>query len=83
MGFGDVKLSFTLGLCRSACLGWGEVVLGLFLGFLYGAVIGIVLIVTRCARKGQAVPVRPVPRRRHDHRASWWATPILDWYRGS
>ena len=43
MGFGDVKLSFSLGLALG-WLGWGELFLGLFLGFLYGAVIGVVLI---------------------------------------
>ena len=49
MGFGDVKLSFTLGLALG-WLGWGEVFLGLFLGFLYGAVIGIFLIATALPR---------------------------------
>ena len=50
MGFGDVKLSFVLGLSLG-WLGWGEVVLGLFLGFLYGAVIGLVLIATQDPRR--------------------------------
>jgi leader peptidase (prepilin peptidase) / N-methyltransferase len=58
MGFGDVKLSFTLGLALG-WIGWGEVVLGLFLGFLYGAVIGIILIATRIRSKNQAVPFGP------------------------
>jgi leader peptidase (prepilin peptidase)/N-methyltransferase len=58
MGFGDVKLSFTLGLALG-WIGWGEVVLGLFLGFLYGAVVGIVLILTRVRSKSQAVPFGP------------------------
>ena len=41
-------------------LGWGEVLLGLFLGFLYGAVIGIVLIATRVrARRARRVPFGP------------------------
>ena len=34
-------------------------VLGLFLGFLYGAVIGLVLIVTKLRGKSQAVPFGP------------------------
>ena len=82
MGFGDVKLSFTLGLALGV-LGWGEMVLGLFLGFLYGAVIGLVLIVTKLRGKNQAVPVRSVPRGRCHHRRCSSAIPILDWYRGS
>ena len=82
MGFGDVKLSFVLGLSLG-CLGWGEVVLGLFLGFLYGAVIGIVLIVTRLRadRTRRCPSARSSPPARSPR--SWWATPILDWYRGS
>ncbi|MFI5054145.1 MAG: prepilin peptidase, partial [Acidimicrobiia bacterium] len=58
MGFGDVKLSFTLGLALG-WIGWGEVVLGLFLGFFYGAVIGIALIVTRIRARSEAVPFGP------------------------
>ncbi len=58
MGFGDVKLAFVLGLSLG-WLGWGEVLLGLFLGFLYGAVIGIVLIATRVRQRNQALPFGP------------------------
>jgi leader peptidase (prepilin peptidase) / N-methyltransferase len=58
MGFGDVKLAFVLGLF----LGWlgvGETVLGLFLGFAYGAVIGIGLIVTGVRTRKDHVPFGP------------------------
>lgn len=58
MGFGDVKLSFVLGLYLGY-LGWGEVVLGLFLGFLYGAVIGIGLILTGVRTRKDHVPFGP------------------------
>ncbi len=58
MGFGDVKLSFTLGLALG-WIGWGEVALGLFLGFFYGAVVGILLIVTRVRSRSEAVPFGP------------------------
>ncbi len=58
MGFGDVKLSFTLGLALG-WIGWGEVFLGLFLGFLYGAVIGMALIVARRPQGEAAVPFGP------------------------
>jgi leader peptidase (prepilin peptidase)/N-methyltransferase len=81
MGFGDVKLSFTLGLALG-CIGWGELVLGLFLGFLYGAVIGIFLIATRLRSKSQAVPFGPFLAA-GAITALLVGTPILDWYRGS
>jgi leader peptidase (prepilin peptidase)/N-methyltransferase len=58
MGFGDVKLSFVLGMA----LGWlgvGETIVGLFLGFLYGAVIGVLLIVTHLRTRKDHVPFGP------------------------
>jgi leader peptidase (prepilin peptidase)/N-methyltransferase len=58
MGFGDVKLSFTLGLFLG-WLGWGYVFLGLFLGFLYGALIGMTLIVLRLKTRKDHVPFGP------------------------
>jgi leader peptidase (prepilin peptidase)/N-methyltransferase len=81
MGFGDVKLSFTLGLSLG-CIGWGEMILGLFLGFLYGAVIGVVLIVARVRGKSQAVPFGPFLAA-GAITALLVGMPILDWYRGS
>ena len=81
MGFGDVKLSFTLGLSLG-CVGWGEMVLGLFLGFLYGAVIGIVLIAVNRRGRGQAVPFGPFLAA-GAITALLVGMPILDWYRGS
>jgi leader peptidase (prepilin peptidase)/N-methyltransferase len=58
-GFGDVKLSVALGLA----LGWlgaSEVFTGIFLGFLYGAVVGIGLMVVRGLRaRKQPVPFGP------------------------
>jgi leader peptidase (prepilin peptidase)/N-methyltransferase len=58
MGFGDVKLALVLGLSLG-WLGWGEVLLGLFLGFLYGALVGIALIVTRVRKRNEALPFGP------------------------
>jgi leader peptidase (prepilin peptidase)/N-methyltransferase len=58
LGFGDVKLSFVLGLYLG-WLGWGELVLGVFLAFLYGAVVGIALIVTKVRSRRDAVPFGP------------------------
>ena len=80
MGFGDVKLSFTLGLALGV-LGWGEMLLGLFLGFLYGAVIGIVLIATKVRGRSQAVPFGPFLAA-GAMTAILVGAPIIDWYRG-
>jgi len=55
MGFGDVRLSFVLGLALG-WLGWREAFLGFFLSFLLGAVIGIALIVFGKRGRKQAVP---------------------------
>ncbi len=79
MGFGDVKLSFVLGLA----LGWfgaGETVLGLFLGFLYGAVIGIGLLVSGVRSRTDPVPFGPFLAA-GTITAVFAGTTILDWYR--
>ena len=58
LGFGDVKLSFVLGLALG-WLGWGELAVGLFLAFAYGAVIGIALIATKVRGRKDPVPFGP------------------------
>jgi len=58
MGFGDVKLAFVLGLSLG-WLGWGEVFLGLFLGFVYGAFVGLALIALRVRERNEALPFGP------------------------
>jgi leader peptidase (prepilin peptidase)/N-methyltransferase len=58
MGFGDVKLSFSLGVALG-WISWGSVYLGLFLGFLLGAIVGIVLIATRVKGRRDHVPFGP------------------------
>jgi leader peptidase (prepilin peptidase) / N-methyltransferase len=81
MGFGDVKLSFTLGLALG-CVGWGEMILGLFLGFFYGAIIGLVILAVSKRGRGQAVPFGPFLVA-GAVTALLVGTPILDWYRGT
>jgi leader peptidase (prepilin peptidase)/N-methyltransferase len=80
MGFGDVKLSFTLGLALG-CIGWGEMVLGLFLGFLYGAVIGILLMIVRHRNRKQAIPFGPFMAA-GAITAILVGAPIITWYKG-
>jgi leader peptidase (prepilin peptidase)/N-methyltransferase len=78
MGFGDVRLSFVLGLALG-WLGWGYVGLGLFLGFLYGAVIGVGLIATRLKGRREHVPFGPFLAA-GTLTAALWGHTILDWY---
>lgn len=81
MGFGDVRLSFVLGLYLG-WLGGLEVPFGLFAGFLYGAVIGVILIAAGRRGRKQHIPFGPFL-------AAGAMTfvlvgePILDWYRGA
>jgi len=58
MGFGDVKLAGVLGLYLG-WLGWGEVVVGTFLGFLLGAVVGVGLMLLGRAGRRTALPFGP------------------------
>jgi leader peptidase (prepilin peptidase) / N-methyltransferase len=54
MGYGDVRLSFTLGLALG-WLGWGEVVIGVVLAFVYAAFVGVILLALR--RRGRKDPI--------------------------
>jgi leader peptidase (prepilin peptidase)/N-methyltransferase len=58
MGFGDVKLSFSLGVALG-WISWGSVFVGLFLGFLLGAVVGVLLIATKLRSRRDHVPFGP------------------------
>ena len=58
MGFGDVKLSGVLGLYLG-WLGWSELVIGGFLGFLYGGVVGLLLMLVRRAGRKSQIPFGP------------------------
>jgi leader peptidase (prepilin peptidase)/N-methyltransferase len=80
MGFGDVKLSFVLGLFLG-WLGWGEVALGLFLGFFYGAVVGVALIAAHLRSRKDHVPFGPFLAA-GAVTVVLWGGPILDWYLG-
>lgn len=58
MGFGDVKLAGVLGLYLG-WLGWGPLVVGAFLGFLLGAVVGLALMATRRMTRKSRIPFGP------------------------
>jgi leader peptidase (prepilin peptidase)/N-methyltransferase len=58
LGFGDVKLLGVLGLLLG-WFGWGVLLAGVFLGLLTGALVSLVLLVTRRAGWRTAVPFGP------------------------
>jgi leader peptidase (prepilin peptidase)/N-methyltransferase len=60
-------------------LGWGELVLGLFLAFLYGAVVGVVLMVLRRRGRKDQVPFGPFLAA-GALTAVLWGEAILRWY---
>ncbi|MCZ7526108.1 MAG: prepilin peptidase [Acidimicrobiia bacterium] len=78
MGLGDVKLSFVLGVAL-AWLGWRELVLGLLLGFFYGALVGVALIALRLRTRKEPVPFGPFLAA-GAVTAVLWGEPILTWY---
>ncbi len=55
MGLGDVKLVAPLSLL----LGWPKVLVGMFLAFVTGAVVGLILVALGKRRLGQVVPFGP------------------------
>jgi leader peptidase (prepilin peptidase) / N-methyltransferase len=58
LGFGDVKLLGLLGLVLGWA-GWGVLLAGIFLGLLTGALVSVVLLVTRRAGWRTALPFGP------------------------
>ena len=58
LGFGDVKLLGLLGLVLGWA-GWGVLLAGIFLGLLTGALVSLVLLVTRRAGWRTALPFGP------------------------
>jgi len=56
MGLGDVKLSFVLGMI----LGYPLIIIGLYMAFLTGAIVSIILVLARKKRfKGGVIPFGP------------------------
>ena len=58
MGFGDVKLAGVLGMYL-AWLGWAELLVGGFLGFVLGGVVGAALMAFKRAGRKSKIPFGP------------------------
>lgn len=80
MGGGDVKLAFVLGTYLGFAGGIGVTLVGMFLSFLLGGLIGIALLARGRGRKAQ-VPFGPFLAA-GTVLAVLWGRPILDWYLG-
>lgn len=81
MGFGDVRLAFVLGLM----LGWlslSHVVVGVFLGFALGALIGLGLVVVAGRSRKDAVPFGPFLAAGATL-AVLAGQPLIDWWLGT
>jgi len=75
LGFGDIKLAILLGLI----LGWPKILLGLFLSFLVGAIIGIGLIIFAKKKLKSEVPFAPFLII-GTFIALFWGEQIISWY---
>jgi leader peptidase (prepilin peptidase)/N-methyltransferase len=77
MGGGDVKLTAMIG----AFLGWRYTIISLFLGFFLGALIGIILIMTRIKKREDAIPFGPFIAL-GSIITFLWGEKIIAWYLG-
>jgi len=75
MGFGDVKLAILIGLL----LGYPKIIPGLFLGFLFGAIIGSVLILFKKKGFKSEIPFGPFLIAGLLI-ALFWGESIINWY---
>lgn len=77
MGFGDVKLAFFMGLF----LGWPNILVALFLAFLIGSLVGLVLISLGKKKFKSEVPFGPFLII-GTFLALFWGREIVNWYLG-
>jgi leader peptidase (prepilin peptidase)/N-methyltransferase len=82
MGGGDVKLAFVLGEFLGYAGGVGIVLVGMFMSFVMGALIGIVVMVVTGGSRKMQVPFGPFLAA-GTFVSLMWGRPILDAYLGS
>ncbi|MEA3295607.1 MAG: prepilin peptidase [Patescibacteria group bacterium] len=75
MGMGDVKFAFLMGLI----LGYPNILLGLFLSFSFGAIIGMILILRRKKTLKSEMPFAPFLVL-GTFFAFFWGDKIMNWY---
>lgn len=77
MGFGDVKLALFMGLF----LGWPNILVALFVAFLTGGIIGILLIAARKKGLKSEIPFGPFLIA-GTFIALFWGDITVEWYKG-
>ena len=77
MGGGDIKLAAMIG----AFLGWRYIIISLFLGFFLGALIGIILIMTKIKKREDVIPFGPFIIL-GSFITLIWGEKIISWYLG-
>ncbi len=75
MGFGDVKLVFIIGLI----VGWPSIILAVFLSFLIGAIIGLILVASKKKRMKEVIPFGPFLVL-GGLITALWGSQIINWY---
>lgn len=75
MGMGDVKLAFLMGLI----LGWPNILVALFLAFMFGALVGLALIFSGRKKLKSQVPFGPFLIA-GTFIALFWGQQIINWY---
>ncbi len=78
MGGGDIKLAGVLGMLL-AWFGWWPVVVGGMSAFFLGAILGLVLILTRRGGRKTDIPFGPFMFA-GAYIGLWWGTAIGNWY---
>lgn len=80
-GMGDVKLAFLLGLFL-AYASWGTLIVGVFLAFVVGGLVALLLLVTKVRGRKDPIAFGPALIA-----GAWLAIPLaehlLDWYLGA
>lgn len=77
LGSGDIALSPTLGLL----LGWPKISVGIFMSFIIGSIVGVVMILAKKKKMSQTVPFGPFLVM-GTLVALLWGTEIWNWYVG-
>jgi prepilin signal peptidase PulO-like enzyme (type II secretory pathway) len=76
VGSGDIRLGVLMGTMLPI---WRELVLALFIAYIVGAVVGVVLLITKRATRTSAIPFGPYLIIGTGV-AFFWGTHILHWY---